>query len=263
MTATGSLTVPKPIIAAVLAAVCLGGCAVAGAGPVVASDARDPVVLERVSTFTTSFTPGEDRNINIILVARRVDGAVVGPGETFSLNGYTGPRGYAEGYVDAPVILYGRLVNAVGGGISQFTATLFNAAYYAGLENVFHKPHSYYISRYPPVIESTIFYPTLDLRFRNDTDRRILIDTSTTRDSVTVTLWGTKEFDVSTKWGPRRDVTHPRTVRVSDRDCIPTDGVDGFVQDAWRIFERSGVEVRRERFSWRYRAEPRFICGRR
>jgi len=252
MTATGSLIVAKPIIAAVLATVCLGGPTVA--------DARGPALLERVSTFTTWFTPGEPRDINIVLVARRVDGAVVKPGETFSLNGYTGPRGYAEGYVDAPVILNGRLVNAVGGGISQFTATLFNAAYYAGLEDVFHKPHSYFIDRYPSVIESTIFYPTLDMRFRNDTDRAILVDASTTTDSVTVTLWGTKEYDVSTKWGPRRDVIHPRTVRVSDRDCIPTDGVDGFVQDAWRIFTRSGVEVRRERFSWRYRAEPRFVC---
>jgi vancomycin resistance protein YoaR len=241
-----------PILAAALAGVCAGA----------ATDAREPTVLRVVSTFTTSFTPGEARNINIVLVARRVDGAVIKPGETFSLNDYTGPRGYAEGYVDAPVILYGRLVNAVGGGISQFTTTLFNAVYYAGLEDVFHKPHSYYISRYPPVVESTIYYPTLDLRFRNDTDHGILVDTSTTNHSVTVTLWGAKEYDVSTKWGPKRDISHPRTVRVAARGCVPSAGSDGFVQDAWRIFKRHGVEVRRERFSWRYRAEPRFICAR-
>jgi vancomycin resistance protein YoaR len=222
---------------------------------------RDTGILEQVSTFTTYFTGGEPRSRNIIRVAKEVDGAVVKPGETFSLNGYTGPRGYAEGYVDAPVILGGRLINAVGGGISQFTTTLFNAVYYAGLEDVFHKPHSYYISRYPAVIESTIYYPTLDLKFRNDTTHGILVDTATTADSVTVTLWGTKEYDVSTKWGPKRHVTHPRTVRVSGPGCIPTSGTDGFAQDAWRIFKRAGAEVKREKFSWRYRAEPRFVCA--
>jgi vancomycin resistance protein YoaR len=227
---------------------------------VTATLSRDLGILEQISTFTTYFTAGEPRNRNIIQVAKKVDGAVVKPGETFSLNGFTGPRGYAEGYVDAPVILNGRLVNAVGGGISQFTATLFNAVYYAGLEDVFHKPHSYYISRYPSVIESTIYYPTLDMKFRNDTNHGILVDTATTGDSVTVTLWGTKGYDVSTKWGPKRHITHPRTVRVSDPGCIPTAGVDGFVQDAWRIFKRDGAEVKRERFSWRYAAEPHVVC---
>lgn len=252
-----------PFLAAALALPCAGAGAGVGVGVgAVSGDVREPTLLQQVSTFTTSFTPGEARDINIILVAKRVDGALIRPGETFSLNDYTGPRGYAEGYVDAPVILYGRLVNAVGGGISQFTTTLFNAAYYAGLADVFHKPHSYYIPRYPPVIESTIYYPTLDLRFRNDTDGDMLVDTSTTRDSVTVTLWGTKEYDVSTKWGPKRHITHPRTVRVRDRGCVPSEGSDGFLQDAWRIFERHGVEVWRERFSWRYRAEPRFVCTR-
>jgi vancomycin resistance protein YoaR len=254
-----------PLLVAGIAGAAVVGLGVAGltvvdASTAAASDARDPRVLERVSTFTTYFTPGEERNRNIVLVARKVDGVTVGPGETFSLNGYTGPRGHAEGYVDAPVILGGRLVNAVGGGISQFAATLFNAAYYAGLEDVFHKPHSYFISRYPAVIESTIFYPTLDLKIRNDTAHPILIDSSTTGDSVTVTLWGTKQVEVSTKWGPRRDVTHPRTVRSDRPDCIPTDGTDGFAQDAWRIMTKKGTEVKRERFSWRYRAEPRFVC---
>ena len=75
------------------------------------------------------------------------------------------------------MILNGRLTPAVGGGISQFTTTLFNAAYYAGLEDVEHTPHSYYYSRYPAVIEATIFYPTLDMKFRNNTEYGVLIDT--------------------------------------------------------------------------------------
>jgi vancomycin resistance protein YoaR len=221
-------------------------------------------VRERVSTFTTTFTGGlsSGRSRNIVQAAKEVDGALVKPGETFSLNGFTGPRGYAEGYVDAPVILDGKLVPAVGGGISQFTTTLFNAAYYAGLEDVEHKPHSFWFSRYPSVIESTIFYPTLDLKFRNDTPYGMLIDTSFTSKSVTVSMWSTKVYDsVKTQWSPKRDVTSPQTVRLpAGPKCIATDGIDGFTQDAWRIFRQGGKETRRQKFSWRYQPEPRYIC---
>jgi vancomycin resistance protein YoaR len=234
--------------------------------PEVSSDEMaDLGVKERVSTFTTYFDGGlsSPRTQNIVRAAEQVDGALVLPGETFSLNGFTGPRGYAEGYVDAPVIIGGKLVPGVGGGLSQFTTTLFNAAYYAGLEDVEHTPHSYWFSRYPSVIESTIFYPTLDMKFRNDTGYGVLIDTSYTADSITVSMWSTKIWDeVRTEWSAKRDITSPRTQYLEPGpSCIATEGIEGFTQDAWRIFVRDGEEVRRETFTWRYDAEPRFICG--
>jgi vancomycin resistance protein YoaR len=222
-------------------------------------------IKERVSTFTTHFTGGlsSPRSKNIVQAAKEVDGAIVKPGETFSLNGHTGPRGYKEGYHDAPVIVDGKLTPGVGGGISQFTTTLFNASYYAGLEDIEHKPHSYWFSRYPSVIESTIFYPSLDLKFRNNTDHGVLIDTSYTKDSITVSMWSTKVYDsVKTVWSAKRDVTQPKAIVLkAGPECIATDGIEGFTQDAWRIFRKDGKEIKREKFSWRYEAEPRYTCG--
>ena len=222
-------------------------------------------IKEQISTFTTDFTGGlsDPRSQNIVLAAKEVDGTLVKPGETFSLNGHTGERGYAQGYKDAPVILDGKLVPGVGGGISQFTTTLFNATYYAGLEDVEHKPHSYYFSRYPAVIESTIFYPNLDFKFRNNTSHGVLLDTSWTSSSITVSVWSTKIWEkVSTEWGPRRDTTNPKLVRLDPGpDCIATSGIPGFSQDAFRIFRKDGKEVKREKFSWTYQAEPRFVCA--
>ncbi|SDY88767.1 Vancomycin resistance protein YoaR, contains peptidoglycan-binding and VanW domains [Micromonospora pattaloongensis] len=222
-------------------------------------------IKERVSTFTTHFDGGlsDPRSHNIVTAAKKVDGALVKPGKVFSLNGYTGPRGYAEGYKDAPVILDGKLVPGVGGGISQFTTTLFNATYYAGLEDVQHTPHSYWFSRYPSVIESTIFYPTLDFKFRNDTPYGVVIDTSFTSSSITVSIWSTKVYDsVTTEWSPRRDITTPETVYLEPGPtCIATDGINGFTQDAWRIFRKGGKEVEREKFTWRYLPEPRYRCA--
>jgi vancomycin resistance protein YoaR len=234
--------------------------------PEVGTEAVEALGIEqRVSTFTTFFEDGlgSPRSQNITRVADLVDGAVVWPGEEFSLNGHTGERGYQQGFEDAPVIIGGKLVPAVGGGISQFTTTLFNAAYYAGLEDVEHHPHSYHYTRYPAVIESTIFYPDLDLRFRNDTDYGILIDTSYSQNSITVSMWSTPVWDeITTEWSARRDITEPRTEYLEPGPkCIATDGIPGFTQDAWRIFIRDGQEVEREKFTWRYDAQPEFICG--
>lgn len=222
-------------------------------------------VAEQVSTFTTHFSGGlaTPRSNNIVTGARKIDGAIVRPGETFSLNGFTGPRGYAEGYRDAPIIVNGRLTPGVGGGLSQLTTTLFNAAYYAGMVDVEHHPHSIYFPHYPSVIESTIFYPSLDMKFRNDGDFAVLIDTSWTEDSITVSLWSTKMYEsVTTQWGSRHDYTPPEAITVpAGQGCIPTEGAPGFAQEAWRILKKRGEEVRREKFSWRYDAEPRVTCA--
>ncbi|SCG78646.1 Vancomycin resistance protein YoaR, contains peptidoglycan-binding and VanW domains [Micromonospora echinaurantiaca] len=222
-------------------------------------------IKEKVSSFTTRFTGGlsSPRSQNIVTIAKDVDGTVVLPGETFSLNGHTGERGYAQGYRDAPVILDGKLVPGVGGGTSQFTTTLFNATYYAGLEDVEHKPHSYWFSRYPAVIESTIFWPNLDFKFRNNTPYGLLIDTSYTSSSITVSIWSTKIYDsVKTEYSPRRNITKPKTIYLKPGpSCIPANGIDGFTQDAYRVIRKDGKVVKREKFTWRYDAEPRYICG--
>ncbi|QLQ38402.1 VanW family protein [Micromonospora robiginosa] len=222
-------------------------------------------IKERVSTFTTRFTGGlsSPRSQNIVQAAKDVDGTIVKPGETFSLNAHTGERGYDQGYQDAPTIVNGKLVPGVGGGVSQFTTTLFNASYYAGMEDVEHKPHSFYFSRYPAVIESTIYWPQLDFKFRNNSPHGVLIDTSYTGSSITVSIWSTKIYDsVKTEYGPRRNVTQPKTVYLKPGpDCIAAAGGVGFAQDAFRVIKKDGKVIKREKFSWRYDAEPRFICA--
>lgn len=230
-----------------------------------AEDVEKLGIKEKVSTFTTRFPGGlsSPRSRNIVTIANEVDGALVKPGETFSLNGHTGVRSYAQGYQDAPVIINGKLEPGVGGGASQFTTTLFNAAYYAGLQDVEHKPHSFYFDRYPAVIEATIFYPSLDLKFKNTTPHGILIDTSHTGSTVSVTMWSTKYYDsVETERSPRRNITSPPTeVREAGPRCIATSGLPGFTQDAYRIIRKDGKQIKREKFTWKYDPEPRFICG--
>jgi vancomycin resistance protein YoaR len=199
--------------------------------------------------------------VNIKRMADTLRGTLVLPGETFSINGIVGERTYAKGYVDAPGIAgSGELKNSPGGGVSQVATTTFNAMYYAGLKDVEHHPHSYYFSRYPSVIEATVAWPNLDLKFRNDSPYGVLVDTAYTNTSVTVSMWSTKRYTIETVYGPRTNPTAPKTIHLKGPDCIATDGIPGFQQEAWRVFKQNGTEVKRERFVWRYDAEPHFIC---
>lgn len=143
-----------------------------------------------IGTFTTYYEPGQPRVRNIRTMARAVDGTVIAPGEQFSLNGITGERTRAKGYVPAPFIADGRLEPSVGGGVSQFSTTTYNAAYFAGLQLDSSQPHSAFIDRYPPGRESTLNYPDIDLTWTNDTRAPIVVRATTTDTSVTVSLYG-------------------------------------------------------------------------
>lgn len=225
--------------------------------------ARTLGIKEKVGEFTTYHPCCRPRVKNIHLMADIVKGAVVLPGETFSLNGYVGARDTARGFVKAPMILDGKFVQSVGGGVSQFATTMFNAVFFGGFEDVYHKPHSYYISRYPAGREATVSTPAPDLKWRNDSPYGVLITTSYTEKSITVTFWSTKRFDIESISGPRTRVRGFGTEYDYRPDCEPASGAYGFDIDVWRVFKKDGVEIRRQKFHTRYQPEPRFVCRRR
>lgn len=219
-------------------------------------------VREVISDFTTGgFSSASGENIR--LVAQEVDGALVLPGQTFSLNSYTGPRGSAQGYVASTIIDHGRPATAVGGGISQFATTLYNAAYFAGLEDVDHTEHGYYISRYPEAREATVFEGAIDLVFRNNTRHAILIETGWTPSSVSVRMWSTKTVEVQSITGERSAYTAPPSIRVqAGDDCIEASGTRGFTTSNTRVITdvASGREIYRHTRTVRYDPEPTVRC---
>ena len=153
------------------------------------SDADD--VDELIGTFTTMYVPGQPRVTNIRTMAATVDGTVIAPGAQFSLNGIVGERTKAKGYLPAPFIAEGnKLEDSVGGGVSQFSTTTYNAAYFAGLKIDSHTPHSFYISRYPAGREATLNFGSIDLLWTNDTKTPIFVKTASDATSVTVSLYG-------------------------------------------------------------------------
>ncbi|AWB85162.1 hypothetical protein C3E79_10350 [Corynebacterium liangguodongii] len=216
---------------------------------------------EVVGSFTTGgFSSASGTNIR--LVANTVNGAIVNPGETFSLNGYTGPRGTAQGYVESGIILDGHSDTAVGGGISQFATTLYNAAYFAGMTDVAHTPHSYYISRYPAGREATVYEGAIDLQFRNDSPHPVKIVTNAGGSELTVSLMGVKTVNVESVNGGRWAQTSPRPMTVSGSNCAPSGGAPGFTTSDTRIItDLSGRELSRETQTTVYDPQPIVRCG--
>ena len=129
-------------------------------------DARALKIKEQVSTFTTYYPYADYRNINIGRAAELVNGTVLKPGETFSLNDMVGERTAENGFTEGFIISDGIFKEDLGGGVSQMATTTFNAMFFAGLEDVEHKPHSFYIDRYPVGREATVAWGAVDLRFQ-------------------------------------------------------------------------------------------------
>ena len=154
--------------------------------------ARALNIKEPIATFTTSHPAGQPRVQNIHRIADILRGTVILPGETFSVNGTVGRRTKDKGFVAAPVIEEGRFSEGVGGGISQFATTLFNAAFFAGLDFGEYQSHSIYISRYPYGREATLSFPHPDLQIENTTPHGVLMWPEYTDRTITITLYSTR-----------------------------------------------------------------------
>jgi vancomycin resistance protein YoaR len=196
--------------------------------------------LGLLGEFTTEHPAGQDRVINIQKMARDVDGAVVLPGEDWSINDEVGIRTEEKGYVAAPAIINGvpyccdNPAN-IGGGVSQFGTTLFNAVFFSCLEDVEHQPHSLSFTRYPSGREATLGYPKPDVRFRNNTEFPVIVKTAYRSTSITVKMFGNNGGKKCT------DITYERENIVEAEEELVAD-TEGKLKPGERVKERSGID---------------------
>ncbi|MGI8775755.1 MAG: VanW family protein [Actinomycetota bacterium] len=229
-------------------------------------DAKGLNITEQVSSFTTYHPCCEPRVENIHRIADLVDGVVVKPGESFSINDHVGPRTTAKGFVAAPAIRDGEIVQEVGGGISQFATTFFNAIFFGGYDFLEYQAHSYYYDRYPRGREATVSTPAPDLAFRNDSDAGIYIDTSYTDTSISVAFYGRTDANIEAVMGEPFDQEPPtEQCRRNDslnkgEDRVVQQGNTGFQVIVKRLFRNNGTE---EVFRTRYQMQPRIVERRR
>lgn len=130
------------------------------------------------STFKGSIP---SRVHNVALAAEKMNGTLIAPGEVFSFNNIIGDISVYAGFKQSYVIKDNQTVLGDGGGVCQVSTTIFRAALNTGLEIVERNPHSYRVGYYeqdsPAGIDATIYTPTVDLKFKNNTENHILIQT--------------------------------------------------------------------------------------
>lgn len=160
-------------------------------------EANEYGIVEKIGEGVSYFVGSiPNRIFNIGHATSKIDGILVAPGEEFSFNEHVGNISSLTGYKEAYVISGGRTVLGDGGGVCQVSTTLFRAILDAGVPITERHAHSYRVSYYeqqsPIGIDATIYVPSVDLKFRNDTGSHILIaaDFDSNLQKLTFSLFG-------------------------------------------------------------------------
>jgi vancomycin resistance protein YoaR len=143
--------------------------------------AADLGITELITENTTWFYGSSDeRKHNIARAAANFYGVVVEPGEEFSFNRYLGSISEADGYEEGLIIVGGRTIKGVGGGVCQVSTTLYQSAFWSGFPIVERWEHGYMVGYYDDGegqgMDATVFSPIVDLRFINNTPYHLLIE---------------------------------------------------------------------------------------
>jgi vancomycin resistance protein YoaR len=195
-----------------------------------------------MGSYSTRASANAKRNKNIRLAVNSIDGTLLSPGETFSLNRTLGKLTQSRGYRTAPVFIDAETVPGIGGGVSQVTGTLFNAAALSGLKIVEVNPHSRPVSYIPIGRDATFSYGTKDLKCTNQTGAPVYVAYSFHGRQLRATLFGRKQPG-------RKVVLRPHVQRL---------GPGRINAHLYRVVRQNGKVVAKEKlFAHAYRWNPR------
>ena len=140
-----------------------------------------------------------ERVHNIVTGTNKINGLIIKPGQIFSFNEFLGEISSRTGFMAAFVIKNGKTVLDDGGGICQVSTTMFRTALNSGLPITERTAHAYRVGYYEqdakPGLDATIYFPSVDLKFKNDYDSALLIVSDINLDEMKLTfsLYGTKD----------------------------------------------------------------------
>jgi vancomycin resistance protein YoaR len=228
-------------------------------------DAASLGIVELIGEGITSFAGSSASRVqNIVVGAAQFDGLLIPPGETFSFNHYLGEVTAEKGYEES-IIIWGNTTRAdVGGGLCQVSSTAFRAAFWAGLPIVERWPHAFRVSYYEPPkgLDATIYSPSVDLKWVNDTGHYILIETYVNKETQRLLFryYGTNPGRTVEMEGPYESNPVPHGPDIyRDDPTLPKGQTkqiewakDGLDVTVYRVIKENGVEVARDTFFSRY-----------
>ena len=230
------------------------------------ADARAMGIDRPMGSYLTYYSGTYDRITNLKLGVALLDGTLVPPGGTFSLNEAIGERTVERGFRSAPVIIGTEFAEEIGGGTSQVATTVFNAAWEAGLNITERNPHSLYISRYQLGRDATVYWPSLDLKFENDTRNWVLVKGFSEASGIRVGIYGGESRRVESSPGTFTVTGSPPVERVSDptlpkgRTVVEASGSSPSRTSVTRtVYSADGDVIRTETWNTSYEGETRIV----
>lgn len=226
---------------------------------------KDEGVERKIVAFSTDFkTSAEGRAYNVTVTAEALNDWELAPNEVFDYGKLIARAEELYDYREAPVILNGKLVPGIGGGICQVSSTLYNAALRAGLEIVERRNHSLPVAYLPIGQDATYAGGAINFRFKNTTGKHLIIRTVVEDRKLTVKLFGTMkaneryEIESVTLKTIAPSVQEKSNARLSPGQKVTVEkGKAGYLVETFRTLVRDGKEVKRDRISRdTYKAQP-------
>ncbi|WP_415791674.1 VanW family protein, partial [Deinococcus saxicola] len=221
---------------------------------------------------TNYYGSSEDRVTNIHVGAKNFSDRLF-EGKTFSFNQFVGPVTSRNGYVTGLVIAGDRTASGVGGGICQVSTTLFRTLYGAGLPIAQRQNHSYQVHYYDPQgLDATIYQPSLDLKFANDTGGALWFQTEWDDEaaSLSISVFGkTRDFTVeigkpkilSSTPSPADRLIPDATIPAGQRKQVDW-AAPGAVIEVTRKLVSDGKTIKQDTLKSSYRPWPNiFLVG--
>jgi len=187
-----------------------------------------------IGEFSTNFVVHEkNRSFNLNIAAKALDQKIIRPGDVFSFNDTVGPRTSERGYKEARIIINNQYVLGTGGGVCQVSSTLYNALLLADLPVEERTPHQVPVVYVPLGQDATVYYPNVDLKFKNNTESLIYIRTSVQAGILDVKIYGKKTV---------------KTVQIehqTEKVIKGQGGRKGYIVKTWKIVKDSQAHENR------------------
>ncbi len=215
---------------------------------------------ELIGKCETKATNNENRDVNIQLMCKAINGLVLQPGETLSINELVGERTAEKGFKEAPAIMDGKkLVDELGGGICQVAGTLYNAALLADMEIVERVRHSWPSEYLPIGQDATLNWDDKDLKIKNTTEYPMYIAADFYDHNVSIQIFGQpSEYEIQIESNileeipvPKPEVIYTDELPAGQRKTTIT-GRKGYQVETYRNYLLDGKIVESEKISEDY-----------
>ncbi|GAA0834637.1 VanW family protein [Bifidobacterium pullorum subsp. gallinarum] len=237
--------------------------------PVTVKSLQDEGVERKIIEFSTDLgSSGPGRVHNVTAAAKAVDGMILKPGDEFNYAHVIDTAKKEYGFEEAPVIVNGKLVPGIGGGICQVSSTVYHAALLLGLDITERRNHSLPVSYLPKGQDATFAEGAINFRFRNNTGKHLLILSSVSDGKLTLKMFGTfpenTEYElvsttIETLSSPEK-VIHNTTLPPGLKQVVQN-GKPGYVVETYRTKKVNGKVVENVKISKdTYRAQNSIVA---